>query len=157
MKPQNLKSLNLEEHLACSKLVDCKKSSLILLDIFLRNNPNFGISSLVSNEKSQRLFLQWQNFNVINSVKAETIPQANLPAAKPDSQAYSRVFEGSLCMKGVLSSNKIFVCSDEEELEEIHEFEESADQGSRDEQVEHLPKPGAVLDSHEAPTPSTPR
>jgi len=30
-------------------------------------------------------------------------------------------------MKGVLSSNKMFVCSDEEELEEIHEFEEFFD------------------------------
>lgn len=60
-------------------------------------------------------------------------------------------------MKGVLSSNKMFVCSDEEELEEIHEFEEFFDQGSREEQLDHLPKPGAVIDSHEELNPSTPR
>ena len=43
MKPTNLKALDLENHLACSKLVDCKKSSLFLLDIYLRNNPNYTI------------------------------------------------------------------------------------------------------------------
>ena len=71
--------------------------------------------------------MQWQNFNVINSVKAETIPQANMPAARADFQIDSKVIDGSLCMKGVLSSNQMLVCSDEEELEEIHEFDESAD------------------------------
>ena len=41
MKPNYLKTLNLEEHLSCPKLVDCKRSSLVLLDIYLKNNPSY--------------------------------------------------------------------------------------------------------------------
>ena len=107
MKPNYLQTLNLESHLACPKLVDCKRSSLILLDIYLKNNPNYKIDALIENRESQKLYLQWNKFNTINSHKAETIRSVNVNQGRSNDFAFRVPGEGSLCMKGVLCSNKM--------------------------------------------------
>lgn len=60
-------------------------------------------------------------------------------------------------MKGVLSSSNVYICSDEEELEEIREFDDSVDRESRDDCIEQSPRQGAALDCEQQATTFTPR
>lgn len=126
MKPVYLKTLDLENHLSCPKLVDCKRSSLNLLDIYLKNNPNYTIDNLIENEESQKLYNQWKSFNTINSQKAETIRGVSVEShGRRGDFAIREPGEGSLCMKGVFCSNKEM---DEEGLKSDDSFGESDDE-----------------------------
>lgn len=73
MKPEYLKNLQLENHLTCKKLIDCKTSALALLQIYLRNNPVYQISDLISDEKGQKMYTIWERMNRFCSVRTEKI------------------------------------------------------------------------------------
>lgn len=146
MKPTYLmKTLFLDSHLSCPKLVDCKRSSLILLDIYLKNNPNYQIDALIEDEDSQKLFNQWKSFNTINSHKAETIRSVNVDVGRAHNFGFRAAGEGSLCMKGVFCSNKKSIAIEEEDAEGI--MDDSFGDSSEEVDQETKRKSGAVGDS----------
>ena len=73
MKPDFLKTLQLEKHLKCAKLVECKKSTLGLLHVYITNNPTYRIEKLVSDKESVRLFKNWRLLHKMNSHRAEKL------------------------------------------------------------------------------------
>lgn len=90
MKPEYLKSLQLENHLTCRKLIDCKTSALGLLHIYLRNNPEYKVADLISDEKARNLFDVWRRMNHYCSVKTEKIKLCELPQNKQAGQKGNR-------------------------------------------------------------------
>lgn len=145
MKHNYLETLKLESHLSCPKLVDCKRSSLVLLDIFIRNNPNVTIETLIESKSSQQLFHQWKSFNTINSHKAESIRNIDIDD-KLGTFGLKIPGERSLNMKGVFSSNKV----ESEDNEEEGGIASDDSFGDSDSELEaENRKSGAVGDSPE--------